>query len=250
MRIAHIITRLILGGAGKHAADVRGSAARLWRRRAAGHRSAAGAGGQLARAGPAQRRAAGRSCPHLRRAIHPLARSDEVTCRSNARIRRLPARRRPHAQRQGRPARPRGRALLWACRRSSTRVHGAPFHPYQSRVARAVLSPCERWAARRCHALVSVADAMTELMVAAGVAPREKFTTIYSGMEVEPFLARRRSIARATAPSWATADEHVVDRQDRADCSSQGPRIRHSRRAAGDRRQPQRAVSVRRRRRC
>ena len=36
--------------------------------------------------------------------------------------------------------------------------------------------------------MVSVADAMTELMVSAGVAPREKFTTIYSGMEVEPFL--------------------------------------------------------------
>jgi glycosyltransferase involved in cell wall biosynthesis len=36
--------------------------------------------------------------------------------------------------------------------------------------------------------MVSVADAMTDLMVAAGVAPREKFTTVYSGMEVEPFL--------------------------------------------------------------
>jgi glycosyltransferase involved in cell wall biosynthesis len=43
-------------------------------------------------------------------------------------------------------------------------------------------------AARRCHALVSVADAMTELMVQGGIAPREKFTTIYSGMDVEPFL--------------------------------------------------------------
>jgi glycosyltransferase involved in cell wall biosynthesis len=29
---------------------------------------------------------------------------------------------------------------------------------------------------------------MTELMVTAGVAPRDKFTTIYSGMDVEPFL--------------------------------------------------------------
>jgi glycosyltransferase involved in cell wall biosynthesis len=36
--------------------------------------------------------------------------------------------------------------------------------------------------------MISVADAMTDLMVEAGVAPREKFTTIYSGMEVEPFL--------------------------------------------------------------
>jgi len=37
--------------------------------------------------------------------------------------------------------------------------------------------------------MVSVADAMTDLMVGAGVAPREKFTSVYSGMDVEPFLA-------------------------------------------------------------
>ena len=67
-------------------------------------------------------------------------------------------------------------------------VHGAPFHPYQNWFAREVFRCCEQYAARRCHALVSVADAMTTLLVDAGVAPREKFTTIYSGMDVEPFL--------------------------------------------------------------
>jgi len=68
-------------------------------------------------------------------------------------------------------------------------VHGAPFHPYQGRGARTCFRACERWAAPKCHAFVSVADAMTDLMVNAGVAPRKKFTTIYSGMEVEPFLS-------------------------------------------------------------
>lgn len=67
-------------------------------------------------------------------------------------------------------------------------VHGAPFGPYDPWPRRTFYRACERFAARRCHALVSVADAMTDLMVGAGVAPREKFTTIYSGMEVEPFL--------------------------------------------------------------
>jgi glycosyltransferase involved in cell wall biosynthesis len=67
-------------------------------------------------------------------------------------------------------------------------VHGAPFHDYQSRGARAFFCRCEKYAASRCHALISVADAMTEQLVTAGVAPREKFTTIYSGMEVTPFL--------------------------------------------------------------
>lgn len=68
-------------------------------------------------------------------------------------------------------------------------VHGAPFHPYQNIVPRTVYRWLETYAARRCHALISVADAMTAQLTAAGVAPPEKFTTIYSGMDVEPFLA-------------------------------------------------------------
>lgn len=67
-------------------------------------------------------------------------------------------------------------------------VHGAAFHPYQPAPARAFFRHCERIASKHCHAIISVAEAMTEQLVAAGVAPREKFTTIYSGMEVEPLL--------------------------------------------------------------
>ncbi len=67
-------------------------------------------------------------------------------------------------------------------------VHGAPFGPFDPWPRRKFYAACERYAARRCHHLISVADAMTDLMVAAKVAPREKFTTIYSGMDVDPFL--------------------------------------------------------------
>ena len=104
-----------------------------------------------------------------------------------------------------------GRAAAWSLGvpRIVHTVHGAPFHPYQGRGARTVYTWCERWAARRCHALVSVADAMTDLMVAARVAPREKFTTIPSGMEVEPFLAAdcRRDAMRS---QLGYRPEHVV----------------------------------------
>jgi glycosyltransferase involved in cell wall biosynthesis len=88
-------------------------------------------------------------------------------------------------------------------------VHGAPFHPYQSAVARAAFRACERHAAGRCHAMISVADAMTDLMVQAGVAPREKFTTIYSGMDVEPFLAADRLRAE-TRRRLGYTDDHIV----------------------------------------
>lgn len=88
-------------------------------------------------------------------------------------------------------------------------VHGAPFHSYQNAIAREFARRCERWAARRCHAMVSVSDAMTELMVARGVAPPEKFTTIYSGLEVEPFLAADSFRAAARA-ELGYRPEHIV----------------------------------------
>jgi len=88
-------------------------------------------------------------------------------------------------------------------------VHGAPFHPYQERGARALFRMCEKYAARHCHAMVSVADAMTDLMVAAGVAPREKFTTVYSGMDIEPFLRAQRS-RDEVRKELGYADDHIV----------------------------------------
>ncbi len=83
-----------------------------------------------------------------------------------------------------------GRAAAWSCHVPCVvhTVHGAPFHPFQRRTSRWFFIQCERWAAKRCHHMISVADAMTHLMVNAKVAKPDKFTTIYSGMDVEPFL--------------------------------------------------------------
>jgi len=124
--------------------------------------------------------------PSLRRAIHPWR--DPVAYRHVKRLLRdfRPEVVHTHSAKAGML----GRAAAWSLGVPAVvhTVHGAPFHPYQNAAARAFFRGCERWAARRCHRLVSVADAMTDLMVAAGVAPREKCTTIYSGMEVEPFL--------------------------------------------------------------
>ncbi len=72
-------------------------------------------------------------------------------------------------------------------------VHGAPFHPYQNLVTRQIYRACERHAAGRCHHFISVADAMTELMVQGGIATPDRFTTIYSGMEVEPLRHAKQS---------------------------------------------------------
>ncbi len=185
MRIAHIITRLIIGGAQENTVlcceDLlrRGDDVLLVTGPALGPE-----GSLLERA-----RAGGvplEIIPQLRRPIH-LWRDAVAYRRIHEAIRRF----RPdvvhtHSAKGGIL----GRAAAWSLGVPAIvhTVHGAPFHPWQGRGARRFCQACERWAARRCHAMVSVADAMTELMVAAGVAPREKFTTVYSGMEVEPFL--------------------------------------------------------------
>lgn len=84
-----------------------------------------------------------------------------------------------------------------------------PFHPYQNGLSRELFRQCEKYAARCCHRLISVADAMTDLMVDAQVAGYESFTTIYSGMDVEPFLHANEHRDRVRA-ELGFKPEHIV----------------------------------------
>lgn len=186
MRIAHIITRLILGGAQENTLLSCEDLMRIY-----GDEVLLITGPPLGPEGSLLDRARAGGLPlviipELRRAIHPWR--DLVSYyRIKQAIRDFqPEVVHTHSAKGGLLGRAAANAL--GVPAIVHGVHGAPFHPYQGRGARAFFRACERWAASRCHAMVSVADAMTELMVNAGVAPREKFTTIYSGMEVEPFL--------------------------------------------------------------
>ena len=67
-------------------------------------------------------------------------------------------------------------------------IHGLPFGPSEPPLKNRLYVALERWAARRCHAIVSVCDAMTEQALAAGVGRPEQYRTVYSGMDVEAFL--------------------------------------------------------------
>ena len=76
-------------------------------------------------------------------------------------------------------------------------IHGPPFMPVEGGVLRrakiqlsnAVYTLAERYAARRCHRIVSVADAMTSQFLARSIGRPEQYITVRSGMEVEPFLS-------------------------------------------------------------
>ncbi len=67
-------------------------------------------------------------------------------------------------------------------------IHGLPFGPSETPLKNRLYVGLERWAAKHCHAIVSVCDSMTEQALAAGVGRPEQFSTVYSGMDVEAFL--------------------------------------------------------------
>jgi glycosyltransferase involved in cell wall biosynthesis len=71
-------------------------------------------------------------------------------------------------------------------------VHGLPFGPFETPAKNRLYIALERWAARRCHAIVSVCDAMTTQALAAGIGRPEQFLTVYSGMDADAFLTPAR----------------------------------------------------------
>ena len=67
-------------------------------------------------------------------------------------------------------------------------IHGLAFHPYQSGWLNKFYIAAEKSAAKRTDFFISVADAMTEQALAAGIGEREKYVTAYSAIEEEDFL--------------------------------------------------------------
>ncbi|MGB2807125.1 MAG: glycosyltransferase family 4 protein [Sedimentisphaerales bacterium] len=67
-------------------------------------------------------------------------------------------------------------------------IHGLAFHPYQRRWLNKFYIAVEKSAAKRTDFFISVADAMTVQAVAAGIGEREKYVTAYSAIEEDDFL--------------------------------------------------------------
>ena len=89
-------------------------------------------------------------------------------------------------------------------------IHGASFHRGQNPLAYRLYRYAEMWAASRCDHLISVCDAMTEQYVSAGIAASEKYTTIYSGMDVEPFLNPSRTREKVRSELALNSDHMVI----------------------------------------
>jgi glycosyltransferase involved in cell wall biosynthesis len=206
-RVVHIITRLILGGAQENTLlTCRGLHERPDFDCHLVTGPAIGPEGELL--SEAQRLGLNVTLvPQMRRAIHPWR--DFATLRA---LRQILRDLRPHiVHTHSSKAGILGR---YAARREAVpavvhTIHGLPFHSYERWWRNALYIRLERMAARWSDRIVSVADAMTEQAVAAGVAPPEKFVTVYSGMNIEPFLAADAHRA-AMRERFGFAAEHFV----------------------------------------
>jgi glycosyltransferase involved in cell wall biosynthesis len=74
-------------------------------------------------------------------------------------------------------------------------IHGPSFGLFQGALANALFTAAERHAARCTTHFVVVAHAMSEQFLAAGIGRRDQFTRIFSGFPLAPFLQARNDPA-------------------------------------------------------
>ncbi len=208
VRVAHVITRMILGGAQEntlHTCDI------LHRRPewevllVTG--PPIGPEGELL----TEVRRRGIPCvvvPELRRAVRP--------CRDAAALLRLvqvlrrfrPAIVQTHSSKAGILGR--FAANLLRVPAVIHTVEGLPFHPYAPAHVNAAFILAERAAARVTDRIVCVAQAMVEQARQAGIRPRGGFTVIYSGMDVDAYRDADRTRQSVRRRFGFGADDVVI----------------------------------------
>lgn len=187
MRICHVITRLILGGAQEN------TILTCEGLRERGHDVTLVTGPAIGPEGEllARARAGGYEVvvmDALRREIHP---GRDLACYRE--LKQLLRSLRPdvmhsHSSKAGILAR-RAASKVGGTKIVHT-IHGLPFHPYESWWRNRLYIHLEQTAAKVSDAILCVSDAMTRQALAAGVGRPEQFRTVYSGMEVDRFLRK------------------------------------------------------------
>ncbi len=189
MRVTHVITRLVVGGAQENTV-----ASVLGLRRKPGFAVDLVAGPTTGPEGSLESRVRGEpglyTClPDLVRAVNPWR-----DLRAYLALRRLFRERRPdlvhtHSGKAGvlgrLAAHAAGVPLIVHT------IHGPSFGPFQGPVANALFTAAERLAGRVTTHFVVVAQAMAEQYLAAGIGRRDQFTRVVSGFDLEPFLTAR-----------------------------------------------------------
>jgi glycosyltransferase involved in cell wall biosynthesis len=90
-------------------------------------------------------------------------------------------------------------------------IHGLAFHPYQNQLINEFYIAIEKAAAKRTDFFISVADAMTAQATAVGIGKPEQFTTAYSAIEEDDFLQPiSKELKRTFRQKYGIAENAVV----------------------------------------
>ena len=214
MKIVHIITRLIVGGAQENTLIT----CKVLAQR--GHEVTLVTGPALGPEGELFNQAKGQGyevivLDRLRRAINPL---NDIP--SYFQLRKLLRQLQPdivhtHSAKAGILGRFAGYNLKgqWAKNQPAVvhGIHGLAFHPYQSPVLSKFYIAIEKATAKRTDFFISVADAMTEQATAVGIGKPGQFVTAYSAIEEEDFLTPISQEARRDfRQKYGIAEDAVV----------------------------------------
>jgi glycosyltransferase involved in cell wall biosynthesis len=206
MRVIHVITRLVVGGAQENTlASVLGLKKRAgWEVDLVSGPSIGPEGSLLS---PADWQAPGfHQVPALVRPIHPWL--DALAWRELVRLfrSRVPQVVHTHSGKAGFLGR-------LAARQAGVPVivhtiHGPSFGNFQGLLANLCFQQAERLAAKYTTHFVSVAQAMTRQYLAAGIGREDQYSRIFSGFPLEPFLQAQN--CEAIRRRHGLSAEHVV----------------------------------------
>ena len=193
MRVTHVITRLIVGGAQENTvASVLGLSNKPGLEVDLISGPTSGPEGSLESSFD-NTPGALTVTPHLVRPVHPLK-----DCLALRDLIRLLRERKPdivhtHSSKAGVLGR-------LAARRAGVpiivhTIHGPSFGPFQGALANAVFTAAERRAARCTTHFIVVANAMKDQFLAAGIGRPEQFSRVFSGFPLGPFLQARNDPA-------------------------------------------------------
>lgn len=88
-------------------------------------------------------------------------------------------------------------------------IHGPSFGAFQGALANWIFTRAERRAAKATTHFISVADAMTQQYLAAGIATPDRYTTIRSGFDIGPYL-RAENDPALRAQFGFTPDDIII----------------------------------------
>jgi glycosyltransferase involved in cell wall biosynthesis len=88
-------------------------------------------------------------------------------------------------------------------------IHGPSFGPFQAALSNGIFTAAERLAAHATSHFVTVSEAMTRQYLAAGIGRPEQYTRIFSGFPLEPFLQAHNN-EKIRARLGLSLDDFVV----------------------------------------